>query len=75
MPLINYNENKPIKLFYLSQNKRDKNIRNEIEKDQIDDKPALKSEKKISKNLLARNMNDNLYQNIEVQDTKIYKII
>jgi len=75
LPLINYNENKPIKMLYLSQNKRDKSIRNEIEKDQIIDKPALKSEKKISKNLLARNMNDNLYQNIEVQDTKIYKTI
>ena len=75
LPLISCNENKPIKMLYLSQNKRDKNIRNEIEKDQVNDKPVLKSEKKINKNLLDRNMTENLYQNIEIQDKKIYKTL
>ena len=35
----------------------------------------LKSEKKVNRNKLDRNITDNLYQNIEVQDKIIYKTI
>ena len=35
----------------------------------------LKSEEKVNKNILDRNLTDNLYQNIEVQDNKIYKTL
>ena len=75
LPLINYNENKPVKIFYLSQNKREKNNQNESEKEQINNMAMLKSEKKVNKNKLDRNITNNLYQNIEVQDKKIYKTI
>lgn len=45
LPLINFNENKPVKMFYLSQNKREKNNNNESEKGQMNNIPMLKSEK------------------------------
>jgi hypothetical protein len=75
LPLINFNENKPVKMFYLSQNKREKNNNNESEKGQMNNIPMLKSEKKVNRNKLDRNITDNLYQNIEVQDKIIYKTI
>ena len=75
LPLINFNENKPVKMFYLSQNKREKSNNNESEKGQINNIPMLKSEKKVNRNKLDRNITDNLYQNIEVQDKIIYKTI
>ena len=75
LPLINYNENKPVKMLYLSQNKTENNIRIESEKEQINNMPMLKSEKKENKDKLDRNLTENLYQNIEVQDNKIYKTL
>jgi hypothetical protein len=75
LPLINYKENKPVKTLYLSENKIKKNNRNESEKEQINNKTILKSEKKINKNILDRNITNNLYQNIEVQDINIYKTL
>ena len=75
LPLINFNENKPVKMFYLSQNKTEKKYRNESEKEQINNMSMLKSEEKVNKNILDRNLTDNLYQNIEVQDNKIYKTL
>jgi hypothetical protein len=75
LPLINYNENKPVKMLYLSQNKTENNIRIESEKEQINNMPMLKSEKKENKDKLDRNLTENLYQNIEIQDNKIYKTL
>jgi hypothetical protein len=75
LPLINYNDNKPVKILYLSQDKTENNNINESEKEQINNMPMLKSEKKESKDIFDRNLTDNLYQNIEVQDNKIYKTL
>lgn len=75
LPLITCNENKPIKMLYLSQNKRDQNNRKEIEKELINNKPILNSEKHLNKKMFERNMNDNIYQNIETQDKNIYKTV
>ena len=75
LPLINYNDNKPVKILYLSQDKTENYNINESEKEQINNMPMLKSEKKESKDIFDRNLTDNLYQNIEVQDNKIYKTL
>ena len=75
LPLINFNENKPVQRLYLSQIKTENSNRNESEKEQINNMPMPMSEKKENKDISDRILTDNLYQHIEVQDNTINKTL